>query len=481
MDYDLVVIGAGPAGMAAAAEGADLGLTVLLLDEQPQAGGQIYRRVQQASPQAARVLGSDYLEGRALVERLDASGAHTQFGAFVFDVSPQLEVSFQAGGAFRQVRAKHLIIATGAMERASPFPGWTLPGVMTAGAAQIALKADAVMPSGRIALAGCGPLLLLVAQQLLRAGATLTAVIETGEPHNLRRAVGKLPAALRAQRDLRKGAAMLWGIWAGRLPWFRSATDLHAVGTERLRAVQFQHRGTRKELEIDTLLVHHGVLPNHQLTRLLGLAHRWNTQQLAWEVVCDAFGQTSRPGISVAGDGASIAGAKAAAVRGALAAIGAARALGRPAPAPREQQIRVELKRHTAIRPFLDALYRPPGWIEHPADATTICRCERVSAGTIREMADLGCAGPNQTKFFSRCGMGPCQGRVCGTPVSQLLAQRTGLGVEQIGAYQIRAPLKPLPLSLIASFNPDATSSPTRQPCTPNHNASTATPASAKS
>ncbi|WP_315138749.1 FAD-dependent oxidoreductase [Achromobacter marplatensis] len=467
MNYDLVIIGAGPAGMAAAAEGAGLGLKVLLLDEQPQAGGQIYRRVQQAGPQAERVLGNDYIEGRELVARLDASGADTCFGAFVFDVSPQLDVSFQADGVFRQARAQHLMIATGAMERASPFPGWTLPGVMTAGAAQIALKADAVIPSGRIAIAGCGPLVLLVAKQLLRAGATLSAVIETGEPHNVRRAIGKLPAALLAHRDLRKGAAMLLGIWAGRVPWFRGGADLRALGTDRLRGIQFLHQGTRKEMDVDTLLVHHGVVPNHQLTRLLGLTHHWNSDQLAWEVTCDALGQTSRPGVSVAGDGASIAGAKAAAARGALAALGAARALGMFPPEERLQRYRARLKTYTAIRPFLDTLYRPPGWIEQPADDTIVCRCERVSAGTIREMADLGCAGPNQTKFFSRCGMGPCQGRICGTPVSQLLAQRAGLSVDQVGAYQIRTPLKPLSLSLIASFDSTASSPPSHAYPTP--------------
>ncbi|VFR47503.1 Opine oxidase subunit A [plant metagenome] len=462
MDYDLVVIGAGPAGMAAAVEGAELGLQVLLLDEQSQAGGQIYRRVQHAGPQAARILGSDYTAGRELVRRLHASGAQTCFGAFVFDVSPQREVAFQAERRVQQVRARHLVIATGAMERASPFPGWTLPGVMTAGAAQIALKADAVIPSGRVAIAGCGALLLLVAQQLLQAGVTLAAVIETGAPDNARRAASKLPGALRAPRELLKGVSMMRSIRAARVPWLRGVSDLRALGTEQVQALQFRRHGQERTLEIDTLLVHHGVVPNHQLTRLLDLEHRWNAQQQAWEIVGDAFGRTSRPGVSVAGDGASIAGAKAAATRGALAALGAAHALGR-LPADdlqrRARPMLAQLKAHTAIRPFLDALYRPPSWIEQPADATTICRCERVSAGAVREMADLGCAGPNQAKFFSRCGMGPCQGRLCGIPVSQLLAQRAGLTIDQVGAYQIRAPLKPLPLSLIASFILSSTSS----------------------
>ncbi|GKS92176.1 FAD-dependent oxidoreductase [Acidovorax sp. SUPP2539] len=457
MDYDLVVIGAGPAGMTAATQAAGLGLKVLLLDEQAQAGGQIYRRVQEAGPQALRVLGDDYATGRALVDGLQASGAETCFGAFVVDVSQQLEVSFQVGGGIRQARARQLVVATGAMERASPFPGWTLPGVMPAGAAQIALKADAVIPSGRVAVAGCGPLFLLVSQQLLRAGADVVVMIETGEPGNARRALPHLPSALRSHRDLLKGLSMMRGLWRARAPWFRGCDALQAIGDERVHAIRFRHRGKLIELAIDTLLVHHGVVPNHQLSRLLGLAHRWSNEQLAWQIECDLYGQTSMPGVFVAGDGASIAGALAAADRGTLAALGAARALGRIGPEELHRAAAAhvaKLRRHTGIRPLLDTLYAPPEWLLEPADDTIVCRCERVSAGTVRDMADLGCAGPNQSKFLSRCGMGPCQGRTCGTSVTQLMAQRLGLSPDEVGAYRVRPPLKPLPLSVIANFNP---------------------------
>jgi NADPH-dependent 2,4-dienoyl-CoA reductase/sulfur reductase-like enzyme len=456
MDYDLVVIGAGPAGMAAATKGAVLDLKVLLLDEQAQAGGQIYRRVQEAGPQALRILGNDYAAGRELVDRLQASGAETCFGAFVVDVSPELVVFFRVEGSIRQVRARQLIVATGAMERASPFPGWTLPGVMPAGAAQIALKADAVIPSGRVAVAGCGPLFLVVSQQLIRAGADVVALIETGERGSARRALPHLPSALRSHRDLLKGISMMGSLRSARAPWFKGCDALQAIGDERVRGVRFRHRGKPKELAVDTLLVHHGVVPNHQLSRLLGLAHHWSNEQLAWRIECDRYGQTSTPGIFVAGDGASIAGALAAAERGALAALGAARALGRIGPQELHQGAAIHvanLRRHTGIRPLLDALYPPPEWLQEPGDDTVVCRCERVSAGTVREMADLGCAGPNQTKFMSRCGMGPCQGRMCGTPVTQLIAQRLGLHPDEVGAYRVRPPLKPLPLSVIANFN----------------------------
>ena len=110
------------------------------------------------------------------------------------------------------------------------------------------------------------------------------------------------------------------------------------------------------------------------------------------------------------------------------------------------------MARQTSVRPFLDVLYRPPGFITNPSDETLVCRCEEVTAGHIREMAGLGCLGPNQTKFFSRCGMGPCQGRVCGTVVTQILATSLGKTPEVIGAYRIRAPLKPVPMSAVAGL-----------------------------
>lgn len=453
--YDLVVIGAGPAGLTAAVEGAGRGLSVLVVDEQSEPGGQIYRRIQSACQAAVSVLGADYVAGRELVQRLCNSRAETCFGAFVFDVSEDMVLSMRTSDGLMQVKARHIVVATGALERASPLPGWTLPGVLTAGAAQIALKSDAVVPAGRVALAGSGPLLLLVAQQLLRSGATVVAVVETHERRNTWKAAAKLPAAMRDTGSLIKGLSMLRDIRTHGVGRLTGVTDLRAVGRGRLEAIEFRHRGAHQQLPVDMLLLHHGVVPNHQLTRLLGVAHRWNAQQVSWEVVCDPYGRTSRPGVSVAGDGVNIAGAKAAEPRGALAALGAMQTLGTLSAAELDSTAAPhhrELARHQAARPFLDALYEPPDWIQQPAEETIVCRCESVSAGEIRAMAALGCAGPNQAKFFSRCGMGPCQGRVCGGTVSQLMATARSQTVGDVGAYHVRPPLKPIPLSLLANF-----------------------------
>lgn len=455
MTHDLVVLGAGPAGMSAAVTAAELGVKTLLLDEQPRAGGQIYRNVAGVPAHVGKLLGPDYLAGRALVEKFAASGVELRSNSLAWDVSPDLGITaLQDGHAF-QVRAKQLIAATGAMERASPIPGWTLPGVMNAGAAQIAMKSGSAIPAGRIALVGAGPLLLLVTCQLLQAGAQVVALIETSEPGNSWAAVKHLPAALKAPEYLLKGLKMLMRLRRAGVPWFKGARDLRVLGAERAEGLSFTCNGRSHVLEVETVLLHHGVIPNHQLSRLLRVEHAWDPVHQAWQVVCDAHGQTSLPGFRMAGDGVAIAGALAAQASGALAALGSAHTLGRIDEAElnrRSAAHRRELARQAAVRPFLDVLYRPPAFITNPPDETVVCRCEEVTAGRIRQMAGLGCQGPNQTKFFSRCGMGPCQGRVCGNVVTQILAASLGKTPDAIGAYRIRAPLKPVPMSAVAGL-----------------------------
>lgn len=457
--HDLIVIGAGPAGMAAASTAASLGLRTLLLDEQRREGGQIYRNIGACDPAVARLLGPDYTHGATLAEGLRQGGIDHRQDTLVWDVAPDLTVTALRGGRPLQWRAPQVIAATGAMERASPIPGWTLPGVMNAGAAQIAMKSGGAIPEGRIVLAGAGPLLLLVACQLLDAGAQVAAVVQTSPARNRRAAVRHLPAALANWSTLVKGLKLLVRLHAARVPWYTGADQLVVEGDGgaegRARALAFRAGDRLIRVAADCILLHHGVVPNTQLSRLLRLAHRWDEHQLAWQVTVDDFGQTSLPGFRMAGDGTAIAGALAAEASGALAALGAARALGRlddRGLGRRAQPLRDRLARERAIRPFLDELYRPPRWIVQPADETIVCRCEEVTAGRVREMARLGCVGPNQTKFFSRCGMGPCQGRVCGTVVAQVLAAELGKPPGEVGAYRIRAPLKPIPLRALTAL-----------------------------
>ena len=193
---DLAVIGAGPAGMAAARVAAEAGARVVLLDEQPAPGGQIYRAITTGGAGRGGVLGSDYLAGAELARGLDHPDIHHVVGATVWRVDAGREIAFSMESAAHLLHARRIVLATGAIERPFPFPGWTLPGVMTAGAAQILLKSAGVVARDAV-LAGSGPLLYLIAHQMIAAGAPPAALVETRPEGGLGAAFRHLPGALR--------------------------------------------------------------------------------------------------------------------------------------------------------------------------------------------------------------------------------------------------------------------------------------------
>ena len=452
-ETDVVVVGAGPAGMAAATRAASLGLRVRVVDEQQSPGGQVHRGVTRVDESVGPRFGDEHLRGRELVRALHASTATVEPGATVFDGDPELGVAVLRDGIAHEIRARHLIVATGAIERAVPFPGWTLPGVMNAGAAQVLLETSACVPSGRVVLAGCGPLLLLVASQLADAGANVVAVVETTGAIDHARALPEVPRALATPATFARGLAWLRALRRHGVERIGGIRSLAAEGAGRVERVLVGVGDRTREIAVDTLLVHAGVVPNPQLARLMRLEHRWDERALAWRPRVDAFGRSSDPRVSVAGDGAGIGGARAAETDGAIAAIDAAHALGAIDAGARERlcaPLLRERRRHLAVRPWLDALYRPPGWLVDPPDAAIVCRCEDVTAGEIRSVARLGVRGPNQAKAYTRCGMGPCQGRVCGTVVTTILARAAGVAPAAVGYTRIRPPLVPVPLAALA-------------------------------
>jgi hypothetical protein len=316
---------------------------------------------------------------------------------------------------------------------------------MTAGAAQTALKAQGMVPSGRTVLAGSGPLIWLLAAQLLRAGARIEAMLETTPLTNWLAALPHLPEFLLSPY-WSKGWALLREVKAK--VRVRRVSSLAAEGEGHLQAVTFD--GER--MPADLLLLHQGVVPNVNLAIAAGAVHRWNSRQLCFEPVLDRDFNSTVPGIAVAGDGAGIAGGTAAAERGRLAAIAAVRALRPDVSVPDPQGVRQLLQREEMGRGFLDALYRPPAALRQPEGDVVVCRCEEVTAKQVRDMAAMGCEGPNQMKAFLRCGMGPCQGRLCGLTVTELIAAQRGTTPEDVGYYRLRPPVKPISLGELASL-----------------------------
>ncbi|MFT5720219.1 MAG: NADPH-dependent 2,4-dienoyl-CoA reductase/sulfur reductase-like enzyme [Motiliproteus sp.] len=460
--YDLAIVGAGPAGMAAATEAAELGLRVLVLDEQPRPGGQIYRQAGDPVLADPHILGPDYDYGARLVRDFADAAIEYLHSASVWEVGDR-HLCVSVAGISRRLGFSRLLLTTGAQERPVPFPGWTLPGVMGCGAAQILLKSSGLVPAAPLVLAGSGPLLLLIACQLVRAGVPIAAVLDTTPARHYLEALRELPGALRGWRYLLKGARLLAELRAAGVQRFSGVRQLRAeAGADgTLTRLHFRQRNRAQQLSCVTLLVHQGVVPNVQLTRALQAEHDWNALQECWRPRLNGWGEISVKGIFVAGDSGGIGGALVAELQGRLTVLEIAAQLDRLSIEARDQRarsLRTSIDQQLAIRPFLDRLYRPAMEFLRPADSTLVCRCEEVTAGDIRGVASQGCAGPNQAKAFSRAGMGPCQGRQCGLTVAQLIAEVREVPVADVGYYNIRFPIKPLSLGELATMasEPDA-------------------------
>jgi NADPH-dependent 2,4-dienoyl-CoA reductase/sulfur reductase-like enzyme len=450
--YDVAVVGAGPAGLAAAAVCAQAGSRCVLFDEQQQPGGQIYRGITNSPFARDTVLGADYWRGADLVGAALKAGAHYVPGAIVWGLLRPDELAVSIDGVTRQIHAARIILATGAIERPFPIQGWTLPGVMTAGAAQILLKTSGLAPSGRTVLAGCGPLLWLLAWQYLNAGVRLDAILDTTASAAwgpaLRHAIAfaaspYLTKGLRLMLAVRRAMRVVGGV-----------VEIKAEGRERLEAVSYRtRRGSVERLPADTLLLHQGVVPNVNLALSANVAHGWSDAQLCFVPRVDRDGATDVPHIAIAGDGAGIAGAEAAAARGRLAGIAAVRAItGKHLLVEEERAARRSLQKYERGRAFLDLLYQPAADFRRPRGDVVVCRCEEVTARQIIDTVALGCPGPNQMKAFLRCGMGPCQGRFCGLTVTELIAQARGVSCDKVSYYRLRPPVKPITLGEIAGL-----------------------------
>lgn len=456
---DLAIVGAGPAGMAAAVMAAELRLSVVVLDEQPEPGGQIYRGIERLASTRSKhldILGPDYAAGLPLARAFRAARIEYLDSTQVWQAEPEGRVFYRRNGAAGILTAKKLLIAPGAMERPLPVPGWTLPGVFTCGAGQTVLKANGLVPDGRFVLAGCGPLLLLLAAQLTRAGVKPDAILQT--TFNRWRAAPHLAGFLRAPGYLAKGLAMMSELKAAGVPIHAGVTKLVLRGDEKVREIEFASERGKHSLAVDTVFLHQGVIPNGNLARSLGLEHAWDDAQRCHRPVLDAFGRSSNPAVLVAGDAGGIIGAKGAECMGRIAAAAAARDLGTISLAElveRTNDVRSQLARHRNARPFLDALYRPAQqWVAPPDADTIVCRCEEVHAGEIRRLVtQQNCPGPNQLKSFVRAGMGPCQGRLCGITVAELIAESRGVPIGEVGYYRIRPPIKPVTLGDLAQLD----------------------------
>jgi NADPH-dependent 2,4-dienoyl-CoA reductase/sulfur reductase-like enzyme len=451
----LAILGAGPAGLAAGALASDLGLSCVLLDEQAEPGGQIYRalgRLAARAPDRLAMFGTSYSQGLSVLDGLRCAGVDYRPGTLVWQIDPPGQLWTLRDGRCQQIEAARLLLCGGAIERPVPLPGWTLPGVLGAGAAQILLKGAGLVPDEPTVLVGNGPLLYLLLAQYQAAGVEPAAVLLTGGFGDWAGAVRHLPGFL-SSGVLPEATKLLGAIRRSGTRIVRQVSDVSIVGKAAVEAVSFLSKGRRETLPARLVCLHEGVVPNPQLTRLIGCAHRWDKRQQAFRPTLDRWGSTTIEAVQVAGDGGGIAGAQAAESTGRIAVLEAARALGRLTEEDRDRRAAAERRKLARLlrgRPFVDTLYGPRLTRRPPADDTMVCRCEEVTAGQVRQAVREGCQGPNQAKSYLRCGMGACQGRFCGLTVSQIIAAERGVSMDEVGYYRIRPPLKPIELGALA-------------------------------
>ncbi|WKV71304.1 FAD-dependent oxidoreductase [Streptomyces sp. PCS3-D2] len=439
---DLAVVGAGPAGLAAAVTAAGLGLRVALLDAGDAPGGQYYRHpapgLGAARPEALHHGWAEFTARAAALRAHESAGRIVYLPLHhVWTVAPReggWTLHAVAGHAPDEraaaVAARAVLVATGAYERQLPFPGWTLPGVVGAGGAQAMLKGGLVLPGRRVVVAGSGPLLLAVAGSLAAAGAAVPAVVEAAAYTAY---AGQVPALLRNPGKLVEAAAYGGALARGHVRLLTRHAVTQAHGTGRIEAVTVSRLdrdwrplpGTARRIPCDALAVGHGLVPQLELATGLGCATRTGLDgTVALEV--DAGQRTSVPGIWSAGETGGIGGAQLALAEGELAAHSVAAALrpGRPAPGD-GARLTCLARRRDRLRAFADAMaaaHRPgAGWTGWLRDDAVVCRCEEVPAGRIREAAgDLGARDARTVKLLTRAGMGWCQGRMCGPAVAAL-------------------------------------------------------------
>lgn len=461
----VAVIGAGPAGMAAAIEVARAGLTVHVYDENASPGGQIYRQplapMQIANGPAA---GPEAARGKRLMEELRAAGSRVVLhqGAVVWGVFEERTLVVWENERSERVRPEALVLATGAYDRSVPIPGWTLPGVYTAGGTQVLVKTQGILPGRRVLIAGSGPLLPVVAGQLARAGAQVMAVLDAA---SLRGAWRLLPR-LWGQWTLIGDAWHYWrGLRAARIPYLRSRAVARILGMDAVQAVVTVTLDdawrplpyTEQTVDVDAVCFGFGFVPSTQLSQLCGCEHRYAPERGGWIPVTSAEMETTRPGVFAAGDATGIGGAMLAVREGRIAGIAAAARLGALPPAEAAARMRphqLALARLRRLREVLDSLTCVrDGLVELVTPDTVICRCEEITAAEIHAALDEGALDLAQLKRMTRAGMGYCQGRMCGPALATLLARRMGVGMDAIPPLSIRPPVKPVPIEVMATLD----------------------------
>jgi NADPH-dependent 2,4-dienoyl-CoA reductase/sulfur reductase-like enzyme len=419
--FDVVVIGAGPAGMAAAVAASDSGASVALIDDNPSAGGQIWRGETGKNHNSAAA---------TWFERLGKSAVKVIRGARVFHIDGHIEGHLDGGALAAETSQGilnlsygKLILATGARERFLPFPGWTLPNVFGAGGLQALMKTGLPVAGKRIVIAGTGPLLFAVASCARKRGAKVVAICEQTSPKKMARFAA---ATALVPGKISEAFRLLWDLRA--IPHWRNCWPVAAIGKDRIERVRVAHNGRTREIECDHLACGFHLVPNLELANFIGC----NIENGFVRV--DKLQRTSASNVYCAGEPTGIGGLEMALVEGQIAGYSAAR---NEAAA---RKLLGQRARYARFARELDAAFRLRSELKSIGEPDTfLCRCEDVPFGRVRQFDSWRAA-----KLHTRCGMGPCQGRVCGSAAEFLFGWKVD---------SVRPPVFPVPCASLAALS----------------------------
>lgn len=461
--YDVAIIGGGPAGQAAALRTLESGLTTCMIDEQQRPGGQILRQPPSAFAVDHWMASSLYRPLRDQLASIEAQdglewiGGTSVAGLWCEEDGWRLHLTGQRSGP---LRARRVLVATGCYDMPVALPGWTLPGAMSAGAVQTLLKGQQVVAGSRILLFGSHPLQLVLAEQLVAAGAEIAGIVfPQSRSRMARAALPHLPGSLRTPKALLAATGAMASLRRHRVPIHYGArvTRLIAGDGGTLAHAEIEENGHTRSIACDIAAQCFGFLPQSDLPRQAGAATRWSTPAGGWETLHDPWMRASLPGLYVAGETTGVTGADAAMLEGMIAGVAMALDAGRTGRVIAEAdhaRLRSERARLQPFIALLRAVADPRPWLPVPAPDTLLCRCEDISTATVDEtIAALSTMGPDfgasAVKHRCRAGMGLCQGRSCEHAIIRRIATARNCPPHQVDGFRVRFPVRPIPLDEI--------------------------------
>ena len=459
----VLIVGAGPSGLAAARAAALCGAAVTVIDERATPGGQYFKQFAKSHV----VVNADRLdpqmrEGRKLIAAAAALGVTIVSDAAVWGAFVPLELAATVAGARRVFVPERLVLATGVYERGVPMPGWTLPGYVTTGAAQTSLRAYRVAPGRRVLVAGNGPLNFQLAAELVAAGVDVVAVVEAAPRPGARQALDLLRAARAAPGLIANGLGYLARLHRNDVPILYGSAVMAAQGTTRVESCTVARIDacgrpipqTAVQYPVDTVCAGYGFLPSNEIARALGCRHRRDPHDAHLATTVDVEGLTSIPGVYAIGDAVAFRGAHAGQCQGFVTGCAVAQSLGLKLPPGilRElDAIRRRLTRHWSFQRALWQLFAAPLVRDQLAERDTIvCRCEHVARAAIEDAVGQGATSLGEIKRRTRAGMGRCQGRYCESIVAAMVPESQGVARDELFWFSPRAPIKPIRIKDLA-------------------------------